>query len=373
MSAAWALYEGQEAAVEVAREFGVKITLFHGRGGTVGRGGGPTHLAILAQPPGTIQGRLRVTVQGEVIEAEFGEPEMCFRTLDLYNAATLEHGLRPPASPKPEWRQIMADMSKAACAQYRGLVFNDPSFIKYFHAATPASELGRMNIGSRPAKRKPNAGVESLRAIPWIFAWTQNRLQLPVWLGIGAAFSEIINQGKLNDLQEMYRDWPFWKVTLDMVEMVLAKADMRICQLYDEELLGGNKELTDFGVYLRRLFVETERTLLEVTCHTSLLEGPAGAFGVLLNSLKHKLDLRAPYITPLNILQAQYLMHNRVLQQGGESEPGTPTTTAWTPKVPWAKELLQLNASSGGGIKSAVDDTLIITVKGIAAGLQNTG
>jgi phosphoenolpyruvate carboxylase len=173
MSAAWALYQGQEEVCKVGAEFGVAITLFHGRGGTVGRGGGPSHLAILSQPPGTINGRLRVTIQGEIIETEFGEPEMCFRTLDLYTAATLEHHLKPPADARPEWREVMDRMSKVSCAQYRGTVFNEPKFIQYFHAATPGSELGRMNIGSRPAKRKPNAGIESLRAIPWIFAWVR--------------------------------------------------------------------------------------------------------------------------------------------------------------------------------------------------------
>jgi phosphoenolpyruvate carboxylase len=175
MSAAWALYQGQEEVCKVGAEFGVAITLFHGRGGTVGRGGGPSHLAILSQPPGTINGRLRVTIQGEIIETEFGEPEMCFRTLDLYTAATLEHHLKPPADARPEWREVMDRMSKVSCAQYRGTVFNEPKFIQYFHAATPGSELGRMNIGSRPAKRKPNAGIESLRAIPWIFAWVRSR------------------------------------------------------------------------------------------------------------------------------------------------------------------------------------------------------
>ena len=313
MSAAWALYEGQEAAVGVGSQFGVKITLFHGRGGTVGRGGGPAHLAILSQPAGTINGRLRVTIQGEIIETDFGEHEMCFRTLDLYTAATLEHSLLPPAGPEPEWRETMALMSKVSCAQYRDIVFNEPKFIRYFHAATPAGELGRMNIGSRPAKRKPNAGVESLRAIPWIFAWTQTRLQLPVWLGIGAAFEAASKQGRLPMLQTMYRDWPFFKVTLDMVEMVLAKADPRITELYDQaspplraasarlrpparrsccmpdsdlvsplqELLQDEPELREFGAYLRELFGQTEKTLLQVTLHTSLLDGPAGAFGVL--------------------------------------------------------------------------------------------
>ncbi|RRT39741.1 hypothetical protein BHE74_00017585 [Ensete ventricosum] len=160
-SAAWQLYKAQEELIKVAKDFGVKLTMFHGRGGTVGRGGGPTHLAILSQPPDTIHGSLRVTVQGEVIEQSFGEEHLCFRTLQRFTAATLEHGMHPPISPKPEWRALMDELAVVATKEYRSVVFQEPRFVEYFRLATPELEYGRMNIGSRPSKRKPSGGIES--------------------------------------------------------------------------------------------------------------------------------------------------------------------------------------------------------------------
>ncbi|VAI88950.1 unnamed protein product [Triticum turgidum subsp. durum] len=157
LSAAWQLYKAQEELVKVAKQYGVKLTMFHGRGGTVGRGGGPTHLAILSQPPETVNGSLRVTVQGEVIEHSFGEEHLCFRTLQRFTAATLEHGMHPPVSPKPEWRALMDEMAVVATEEYRAMVFKEPRFVEYFRSATPETEYGRMNIGSRPSKRKPEA------------------------------------------------------------------------------------------------------------------------------------------------------------------------------------------------------------------------
>ncbi|VAI88951.1 unnamed protein product [Triticum turgidum subsp. durum] len=208
LSAAWQLYKAQEELVKVAKQYGVKLTMFHGRGGTVGRGGGPTHLAILSQPPETVNGSLRVTVQGEVIEHSFGEEHLCFRTLQRFTAATLEHGMHPPVSPKPEWRALMDEMAVVATEEYRAMVFKEPRFVEYFRSATPETEYGRMNIGSRPSKRKPSGGIETLRAIPWIFAWTQTRFHLPVWLGFGAAFKHIMHKDIRNvqALREMYNE-----------------------------------------------------------------------------------------------------------------------------------------------------------------------
>ena len=176
MAAAWALFETQEKLAAVAESFNVHLTLFHGRGGSVGRGGGPTHMALRGQPPGTIKGGLRVTIQGETIEQQFGEKEVCFRTLDVYTSAVLEAQLDPPGAPKPEWRALMASLGASSCAEFRSYVQQNPRFLEYFNHATPVGELGRLNIGSRPASRKKSAGIESLRAIPWIFAWTQVRV-----------------------------------------------------------------------------------------------------------------------------------------------------------------------------------------------------
>ncbi|XLU48844.1 hypothetical protein S245_043658, partial [Arachis hypogaea] len=263
LSAAWALYKAQEELIKVAKEFGVKLTMFHGRGGTVGRGGGPTHLAILSQPPDTIHGSLRVTIQGEVIEQSFGEEHLCFRTLQRFTAATLEHGMHSPVSPKPEWRALMDEMAVIATKEYRSVVFQEPRFVEYFRCATPELEYGRMNIGSRPSKRKPSGGIESLRAIPWIFAWTQTRFHLPVWLGFGKAFKHVIEKDpkNLQMLRDMYNQWPFFRVTLDLVEMVFAKGDPGIAALYDKLLV--SEELWLFGERLKSKYEETKSLLLQ--------------------------------------------------------------------------------------------------------------
>ncbi|KAI8558492.1 hypothetical protein RHMOL_Rhmol04G0098300 [Rhododendron molle] len=173
-------------------------------------------------------------IKGEVIDQSFGEEHLCFRTLQRFTAATLEHGMHPPISPKPEWRALLDEMAVVATKEYRSIVFQEPRFIEYFRLATPETEYGRMNIGSRPSKRKPSGGIESLRAIPWIFAWTQTRFHLPVWLGFGAAFKHVIEDAKnLHMLEEMYNQW----VTIDLVETVFAKGDPRIAALYDKLLV----------------------------------------------------------------------------------------------------------------------------------------
>ena len=179
-AAAWSLYRAQEEVVAACARHGVQLTLFHGRGGSVGRGGGPTHLAIRSQPPGSIDGRLRVTEQGEMIQAKFGLLDIAVRTMEVYTTATLEATLAPPAPPAPEWRAAMERLSERARTSYRAVVYDNPRFLDYFHAATPEPELRALQIGSRPPRRGGGAGVEGLRAIPWQFAWTQTRLLLPV-------------------------------------------------------------------------------------------------------------------------------------------------------------------------------------------------
>ncbi|WVY99603.1 hypothetical protein V8G54_025673 [Vigna mungo] len=385
LSAAWALYKAQEELVKVAKEFGVKLTMFHGRGGTVGRGGGPTHLAILSQPPDTIHGSLRVTVQGEVIEQSFGEEHLCFRTLQRFTAATLEHGMHPPVSPKPAWRALMEEMAVIATQEYRSVVFREPRFVEYFRrvsaastqslvinlsledtlwknlAATPELEYGRMNIGSRPSKRKPSGGIESLRAIPWIFAWTQTRFHLPVWLGFGAAFKHVVEKDpkNLQMLQDMYNQWPFFRVTLDLVEMVFAKGDPGIASLFDKLLVP--QELRPFGESLRAKYEETKNFLLQVAGHKDLLEGDP--------YLKQRLRLRDSYITTLNVLQAYTLKRIRDPDYHVKLRPHLSKDYMESSKP--AAELVKLNPKSE--YAPGLEDTLILTMKGIAAGMQNTG
>ncbi|KAI3780457.1 hypothetical protein L2E82_10438 [Cichorium intybus] len=360
-SAAWQLYKAQEELTLTAKQFGVKLTMFHGRGGTVGRGGGPTHLAILSQPPGTIHGSLRVTVQGEVIEQSFGEGRLCFRTLQRFTAATLEHGMNPPISPKPEWRALMDELAVIATNEYRSIVFQEPRFVEYFRLATPELEYGRMNIGSRPSKRKPSGGIESLRAIPWIFSWTQTRFHLPVWLGFGAAFKHAIEKDSKNleMLREMYNEWPFFRVTIDLVEMVFAKGNPRIAALYDKLLV--SEELLPFGERLRANYEETKSLLLLIAGHRHLLEGDP--------YLKQRLKLRDSYITTLNVLQAYTLKRIRDPSYDVKVRPHLSKEIMESTKP--AAELVKLNPTSDYG--PGLEDTLILTMKGIAAGMQNTG
>jgi phosphoenolpyruvate carboxylase len=363
LSAAWQLYKAQEEIVGVAERHGVKLTIFHGRGGTVGRGGGPSHLAILSQPPNTVNGSLRVTVQGEVIEKSFGEENLCFRTLQRFTAATLEHGMNPPVSPKPEWRRLLDDMATVATDEYRSIVFQEPRFVEYFRAATPETEYGRMNIGSRPSKRKPGGGIESLRAIPWIFAWTQTRFHLPVWLGFGAAFRHAMQQsdagGGLATLREMYDEWPFFRVTIDLLEMVFAKGDPGIAALYDELLVPD--DLRPFGEQLRANYVETQRLLLQVAGHKDLLESDP--------YLRQRLMLRDSYITALNVCQAYTL--KRIRDGGFRPETRPPLSKELLGSSAVAEKLVKLNPNSE--YDPGLEDTLILTMKGIAAGMQNTG
>ncbi|KAL0906835.1 hypothetical protein M5K25_025361 [Dendrobium thyrsiflorum] len=361
LSAAWQLYKTQEELVKVAKEYGVKLTMFHGRGGTVGRGGGPTHLAILSQPPDTIHGSLRVTVQGEVIEQSFGEEHLCFRTLQRFTTATLEHGMQLPISPKPEWRALMDEMAVVATNEYRSIVFQESRFVEYFRLATPELEYGRMNIGSRPPKRKPSGGIESLRAIPWIFAWTQTRFHLPVWLGFGAAFKHVIEKDKknLNILREMYNEWPFFRVTIDLIEMVFTKGSPGIAALYDKLLV--STDLLPFGEQLRANYEETKRLLLQVAGHKDLLEGDP--------YLKQRLRLRYPYITTLNVWQAYTLKRIRDPSSHLNAKPNQSNEIMNSNKP--AAELVKLNPTSE--YAPGLEDTLILTMKGIAAGLQNTG
>ncbi|MDH3455495.1 MAG: phosphoenolpyruvate carboxylase [Gemmatimonadota bacterium] len=328
LAAAWELYEAQEAIVAMAREHDVEITLFHGRGGTVGRGGGPMHLAIQSQPPGSIDGRLRVTEQGEMITAKFGLPGIALRTLEVYTTATLEATLTPTDQPQPEWRMRMRQLAGTSRDAYRQLVYETPEFIPYFRSATPEIELGELKIGSRPARRRPGTGVESLRAIPWVFAWMQTRLLLPGWLGVAEALSAEIQPGRLDQLKEMYARWPFFRSTIGLFEMVLAKAAPDIAAQYDKRLVPA--ELHPLGEDLRHRLRRAQEAVLAVTGHAGLLEdNPV---------LRRSIDVRNPYVDPINLVQTEILCRLR--------------------HAPRDDALLQ---------------ALLVTVNGIAAGMRNTG
>jgi phosphoenolpyruvate carboxylase len=322
-TAAWELFQAQEKIVEASRAAGVQLTLFHGRGGSVGRGGGPTYLAIASQPPGSVDGRLRVTVQGEMIQAEFGLVGIALRTLEVYTTATLDATVSPSLAPKDEWRRAMDAMSAAARAAYRGLVYETPEFLDYFRTATPEVELGELNIGSRPARRGGKKGVDSLRAIPWQFAWTQNRLLLPSWLGVADA----LEAGDEAVMSEMMREWPFFRSTIELIEMVLAKAEAQIAAYYDRLLVP--ELLRPIGETLRARLLETVVMIKARTGHERLLENN--------RALRRSIDVRNPYVDPINVVQAEVLR--------------------------------RLRASDDPMLR----DAFVVTVNGIAAGMRNTG
>ena len=329
LAAAWAQYRAQEALVEVARRHGVRMPLFHGRGGAVGRGGGPAHSAILSQPPGSVDGRLRVTEQGEMIRFKFGLPTLAEQSLALYTGAALEATLLPPPAPSAAWREAMDRLSAHALAGYRSVVRGEDGFVEFFRTVTPEQELGKLAIGSRPARRKQNAGIESLRAIPWVFAWTQIRLMLPAWLGTDAALRAALEAGDRELLLEMTEQWPFFRMQMDMLEMVVAKTDLDLFRFYRRRL--ATEDMHELGDALEARLTSLESDLLALRGQSELLEGDP--------ALRTSLAVRNTYLDPLHLLQAELLARSR----SAEAPP------------------------------EAVERALLVTMAGIASGLRNTG
>ncbi len=328
-AAAWAQYRAQETLVDICRRHQVELLLFHGRGGTVGRGGGPAHAAILSQPPGSVAGRFRTTEQGEMIRFKFGLPDIAEQNLNLYLAAVLEATLQPPPVPEPAWRELMGRLAVDGLTAYRAVVREHPQFVEYFRQATPEQELGRLPLGSRPAKRR-EGGVESLRAIPWIFAWTQTRLMLPAWLGWESALSSALSRGEGELLVQMREHWPFFRTRIDMLEMVLAKADAAIARLYDERLVA--PELRPLGAHLRDLLSQACAAVLGLTGQSQLLAHNPETL--------ESISVRNTYLDPLHLLQVELLARSR---------------------------------QSEGQADSPLEQALLVSVAGIAAGLRNTG
>ncbi|WP_394515213.1 phosphoenolpyruvate carboxylase [Pantoea sp. SGAir0215] len=333
MAASWAQYQAQDALIKTCEKAGVSLTLFHGRGGTIGRGGAPAHAALLSQPPGSLKGGLRVTEQGEMIRFKYGLPEVTIASLSLYTGAILEANLMPPPEPKPEWRNIMNQLSADSCAMYRGYVRENKDFVPYFRSATPEQELGKLPLGSRPAKRRPTGGVESLRAIPWIFAWTQNRLMLPAWLGAGAALQQAMLAGHQDQLEAMCRDWPFFSTRLGMLEMVFSKADLWLAEYYDQRLV--DKSLWPLGKQLRDQLNADIKAVLTIANDSHLMADQPW--------IAESIALRNVYTDPLNVLQAELLHRSRAQEARGE-EPD-----------------------------ARVEQALMVTIAGVAAGMRNTG
>jgi phosphoenolpyruvate carboxylase len=342
LAAAWELYKAQETIVAACREHDVPITLFHGRGGSVGRGGGPTYIAIQSQPPGSVDGTLRVTEQGEMIQAKFGLPGIAVRTLEVYATATLEATLAAPTPVDACWRSTMEHLAGAARAAFRRVVYDDPRFVPYFSSATPEAELDALHIGSRPARRNAEGGLKTLRAIPWQFAWTQTRLLLASWLGVEEIAGDGLTDTDHETCRTMYRNWPFFRSTIDLMEMALAKADARVAAHYDRHLVPA--ELRDLGRSLRERLERATGAVLQLTGHRRLLEENA--------VLRRSIDVRNPYVDPINLVQVELLRRLR-----------EPRPAARGPEVSGREvaEMIELKRA------------LLVTINGVAAGMRNTG
>lgn len=331
MAAAWAQYRAQEDLVTVSEKYDVNLTLFHGRGGTVGRGGAPARDAILSQPPGSVKGSMRVTEQGEVIRFKYGSAALALNSLDLTLSATIEATLLPPPKPRDNWRRLMDRMADVACQSYRASVQENPDFVEFFNQSTPERELTKLALGSRPARRNKqgSVGIEDLRAIPWVFAWTQKRLMLPAWLGTDQGFSQHMEGKDLHVLKEMIAEWPFFQTQLGMLEMVLSKVDLDITSHYDQVLV--EERLQGFSTEFAERLETLTQAILSLTQQSELLEKQP--------SIKRSLELRNPYTDPLHFLQIE-LMHR---------------------------------CRADDGVHATVDKALMVTIAGIAASMRNTG
>lgn len=337
----WELYRAEIALVELfdqlANSHNIQLRMFHGRGGTVGRGGGPSYQAILAQPPGTVRGQIRLTEQGEVIGSKYANPEIGRRNLETLVAATLEATLLQPTKPAPKaFLQAAASLSEASMASYRALVYETPGFTDYFFGATPIREIAELNIGSRPASRKPSQRIEDLRAIPWSFSWGQCRLTLPGWYGFGTAVHRFLNENPAQPrkeglalLQKMYRQWPFFRTLLSNMDMVLAKSDLALASRY-AELVGDARLRKRIFAAIDAEWHGTVEALQLITGEKQRLAGNPS----LQRSIKH----RFPYIDPLHHLQVELVRRYRE-----------------------------------GKADDRVQRGIHISINGIAAGLRNTG
>ena len=343
LAAAWAQYQTQEGLVAAAEKHGINLSLFHGKGGTVSRGGDPsTFRAICAQPPGTVNGRFRITEQGEIITQNYAHRRVAERHLNTYTAALLYEQFLPTASRQPtdEHRQLLDGLSEVSCAAYRSVVREQDAFIPYFRSATPEIEIASLNVGSRPAKRRPTGGVETLRAIPWVFAWTQTRLNLTAWLGIGTALTDLDDEQR-ETLRDMYENLPWFTAVVDVVDRVLAMSEPDIAANYDRQLVTEqagdvtHEDMLELGRKLRGELETTRQELLALRGYEKCQEENL----LLLRALR----VRNPYVDPLNVFQVEVLRRLRNEEYDGETE------------------------------KAELTDALVITINGIANGQKNSG
>jgi phosphoenolpyruvate carboxylase len=304
----WTLYKAATRLMQVARAHGVRLRFFHGRGGTVGRGGGPAYEAVLSQPPGSVEGALALTEQGEVIASKYTDPENGRRNLEILVAATLEASLAPPESDGGgRHAEIMEELARLALARYRQLV-HAPGFMAYFRAATPFTEIASLNIGSRPAARRASQRLEDLRAIPWVFSWSQSRAMLPGWYGFGGAVSQWLDEGRgtLEELKAMHAAWPFFRAMLSNLDMVLAKTDLGIAGRY-ADLVEERALREPVFRAIEEEWQATRRSLFAITgADEFLADNPT-----LARSIRN----RFAYLDPLNHVQVELLRRYRAGEQ----------------------------------------------------------
>lgn len=333
LASGWTLYKAQQDLTNLGSQYGLRVTFFHGRGGTVGRGGGPSYDAITSQPAGTIKGRIRLTEQGEVIGNKYGNQDAAYYHLEMLLSATLNRMVKERQT-KPEdlvgYRHIMDEIVANSYQTYRQLVFENPNFYDYFFAASPIREVSSLNIGSRPAARKTITDISGLRAIPWVFSWSQNRVMLPGWYGVGSSFKQFVDQadGNLKKLQQMYQNWPFFRSLLSNVDMVLSKSNMAIAYQYAQ--LCQDEAVKDVYQLLLKEWELTKEMILAIEQEEELLaENPY---------LRASLDSRLPYFNVLNYIQIELIKRSRQ-----------------------------------GQLTSEQDHLIHITINGIATGLRNSG
>jgi phosphoenolpyruvate carboxylase len=344
LTSTWEIFRAHRDLHTVAREAGVKLRLFHGRGGTVGRGGGPTHRAIFAQPMDSFDGQLRITEQGEVLNFKYADEVLAERNLELMIAASLDALARPNARDpeghftgvlKPEWENALNQLSDLAYGYYREHILEDPGVLAYFEQSTPVGELENAKIGSRPSRRKASPSLSDLRAIPWVFGWTQSRLLVPAWFGVGFALEQYLSQpgspvgSNLDLLQTMAREFPLFIDLLRNVEMALGKVDLATARLYSSLVKDLRLRERVYDLFDAE-FHRTVRAILAILRQTELLEKN--------QVLAHSIRLRNPYVDPMHLIQVDMLRRKRA----GEDTP-------------------------------EVNRAIAATISGISAGLRNTG
>jgi phosphoenolpyruvate carboxylase len=340
ITANWELYKAQETVAAVCSEHGIRFTLFHGRGGTIARGGGPAAKAILAQPAGLRDGRIRITEQGEVLSTRYQDPALARRHLEqvAYGVLKAAHQARNPQPVPPAWIEAMEEISECGFEAYRELVHNDPDFLTFWAQATPIAEISALKVGSRPAFRRQTRSVADLRAIPWVFSWMQSRFVLPGWYGLGSALQGLLREGKFDLLREMYREWPFFQTTLDNAQQSLTKADIGIASLYATLVEDEGIRERVFAI-IKAEFDRTCDVILQITGQAALLDNEP--------TLQKSIRLRNPYVDPLNYIQVEMIRRLRELTKAkGATE---------------SAEVAEL--------RRVID----LTINGVSAGLRNTG